>query len=246
MSSRYVEILNEVHDLRPAAEYDMALAPPSTRLGLETRKTQAIRRTKELMEEYKQLIKDNSIYLFLQGNPENVSEFAAIAEEAADTIEINGRLWDTSVGAGWWNANDKRVGSLETVHRIQLLDEVRKVMVDLGLNEVQDPVVPHGIFVSSVDSCIDKVGELTLASSGPKFRLALLEQEAMVAALDIQWGGDTEQPVVFLVTNGTEAEAIALREVNQRVFVEDASKEVTDEEVKKKLKKIVKFVKSTK
>lgn len=248
--SRYVEIQKEILTETPFANKEISLVPHNVRTGVESRKNQAIVKLQELKAEFQKLISDNAVYVFLlNGDSEHKAEFSNLMEEEADAISLPfGIPFDTKVGFGWWDANGQKAGELSTVHQIQILDELRKTMVDLNLKDVTSPVIPTGTFLTSASECVDFVRNLTTDQCGASFRLALLEEEAKQSALDVSWAGDTLQPVIFTVdsTNAKEAAAISSLKPNRVVTVDLSVNKITPESVKKVLSKIVSGVKKSK
>ena len=248
--SRYVEIQKEILTETPFAEKEISLVPYNVRTGVESRKNQAIIKLQELKAEFQKLIADNAVYVFLlNGELEQKVEFSQLLEDETDSIPlVDGVTFDNKVGQGWWDANGHRPSELSTVHQIQILDELRKVMVDLDLKDVPSPTIPTGTFLTSAQECVDYVKNLTTDQCGAPFRLALLEDEAKKAALDVAWAGDTLQPVIFTVEHATakEAAAIASLKPNRVVTVDLSVNKATPESVKKVVGKIVSAVKKSK
>jgi hypothetical protein len=248
--SRYVEIQKEILTETPFANKEISLVPYSVRTGVESRKNQAIIKLQELKAEFQKLISDNAVYVFaLNGDSDQKAEFSQLLEDEADSISLpNGIPFDAEVGVGWWYANGQKAGELSTVHQIQILDELRKTMVDLNLKDVTSPVIPTGTFLTSEAGCVEFVRTLTTDQCGASFRLALLEEEAKQSALDVSWAGDTLQPVIFTVenTNAKEAAAISSLKPNRVVTVDLSVNKLSPEFVKKVLSKIVSGVKKSK
>lgn len=248
--SRYVEIQKEILTETPFAEKEISLVPHNVRTGVESRKNQAIIKIQELKAEFQKLIADNAVYVFLLGgDSDQKTEFSQLLEEEADAISLpNGVPFDTKVGLGWWDANGQKAGELSTVHQIQILDELRKAMVDLNLKDVTSPVIPTGSFLTSASECVDFVRNLTTDQCGAAFRLALLEDEAKQSALDVSWAGDTLQPIIFTLesTNAKEAAAITSLKPNRAVTVDLSVNKLSPEFVKSVVKKIVSGVKKSK
>lgn len=242
--SRFVEIEQEIKSLTPFANIELGMVPASTRTGVESQKNQSINKISELEAEYKSLIEKNAVFVVLKGKPEFIGEFVTEAIGSFDALTIAPTLWDIEVGESWWAAQGKRAGLIDTVHTIQLLDAIRKTMVDLKLEEVETPNVPRNIALNNVDDCIDTVKSVTTVQCGGKFRKALWLNEAYYQARTANWGGDTNQPILFLVTDSTDEETNAVSSVYERTFsINVTAKTVSEKGVENALTAIAKKLK---
>jgi hypothetical protein len=243
--SKYVQISDEIDQLKPMANLVMDTVPYQNRTGFESVKNQAISRIAQLEEDFAKLVKDNAVYVFLEGNPQLISDFANEAHEQFDALTIDASAWDQKVGGGWWKANGEKSGTIDTVHTIQLLDELRHTMVDLKMTEVETPNVPRNISLNSEKECVDTVKEITTVQCGADFRFALLQHEAVKSARDNRWAGDTGQPILFTVTNSSAAERHAISLLTPRSFSVTVTK-FSEKGVESVLTGIAKKLKSTK
>jgi hypothetical protein len=242
--SRFVEIEKEINNLKPLANIEMGIVPAATRTGVESLKNQSINRIAELETEYKQLVEKNAVFVVLKGKPEYIGEFIQEAQVSFDALTVNASIWDIEVGNTWWEAQARKSGLIDTVHTIQLLDAIRKTMVDLKLEEVETPNVPRNIALNNVDDCIDTVKSVTTVQCGGKFRKALWLDEAYHVAMAAGWQGETNQPILFLVCDSTDEEANAVASVYEKTFIINVTaKTVTEKGVENALTTIAKKLK---
>lgn len=243
--SKYVQIMDEIDQLKPMANLVIDTVPYQNRTGFESVKNGAITRTAELEADFAKLVTDNAVYVFLDGPESLVKEFATEGAENFDTITVSASTWDKSVGRSWWKANGEKAGGIDTVHTIQLLDSLRHTMVDLKLTEVETPNVPSSTWIGSEEDCAKLVKAITTAQCGGAFRLALLQDEAVKWARAIRWAGDTSQPILFIVLDSSADERLAIGNITKRAFNLSVTK-LTEKGVENALTNIIKRLKSSK
>lgn len=243
--SKYVQIVDEIDQLKPMANLVMDTVPYQNRTGFESVKNQAVTRTAELEAEFAKLVADNAVYVFVDGSPVLTLDFASEASENFDALSVDASYWDSEVGTQWWKANGEKAGGIDTVHTIQLLDSIRHAMVDLKMTEVETPNVPSSVWLSSQKECVDTVKSITTTQCGGAFRLALLQHEAVQSARRNRWAGDTDQPILFIVLNSSPEERLAIGNQTKRAFNVSITKK-TEKGVENVLTNIVKKLKSSK
>jgi hypothetical protein len=243
--SKYVQISDEIDQLKPMANLVMDTVPYQNRTGFESVKNQAVTRTAELEAEFAKLVADNAVYVFLDGPDSVVKEFTTEAAEEFETITLSANTWDKSVGSSWWKANGEKAGGIDTVHTIQLLDSLRHTMVDLKLTELETPNVPSSAWIGSEEDCTKLVKSITTAQCGGVFRLALLQDEAVKWARALRWAGETNQPIMFIVLDSSPEERQAVGNMTKRAFNLSVTK-LTEKGVENALANIVKRLKSSK
>jgi hypothetical protein len=242
--SRYAEIEKEINNLKPLANIEVATVPYNSRTGVESLKNQSITQIETLTKEYAELVKKNAVFVVLDGSDNAVDEFVEEASASFDALSIDATTWDSVVGEGWWEALGKQSGLTNTVHVIQLLDAIRKTMVDLSLTEVETPNIPQNVAVNSEQDAIGIVHSVTTSQCGGSFRSALWLDEAVHTASVAGWSGEDNQPILFLVKNASPEEATAVSSVFPKTYtIKVSAKTVSEKGVENALTNIAKKLK---
>jgi hypothetical protein len=245
-------IVAEIKQVRPVAAIDLEIVNPKVRVGMESQKRAAQQKLEELEVEYEKTVWDNAVFVVPvnEKSKDHVSQLVMHADAVGEFMPVNYMAWDFQVGNGWWDANGQKAQNIDTVHTIQLLDAVRKTMVDLKLAAVDTPTVPRQIALNSVEDCANTIKSVTTSGCGVNFRLALLQAESATTAKKFEWGGNDGQPVPFVLLNATDADIALLSSAAPNKFykfdLSGVKEEVTEEFVANKLEKIAKSYKKSK
>lgn len=198
-------ILNRIDQLKTTANQELTGGDPRTYIGRATAKAQAAELLPDAIAEYMQGLRKVTSALIVLGTPEATKQFAAIAEQEGQTINVNGaRLYEVIAAELSPTLDSSGLGLNQSSLLDQTVDEIGQSL------EVDPPNVQFAktYFVQSQQDVVNAVRETLRAQLGDVMNLLFIEKDAMRIAADKRYN-QSVVPVVITGLTKDEADNMA-------------------------------------
>lgn len=198
-------ILNRIDQLKTTANQELTGGDPRTYIGRATAKAQAQELLPDAIAEYMQGLRKVTSALIVLGEPEATKQFAAIAEQEGQTINVNGaKLYEVIAAELSPTLDSSGLGLTQSSLLDQTVDEIGQSL------EVDPPNVQFTktYIVKSEQDVVNAVRETLRAQLGDVMNLLYIEKEAMRIAADKRYN-QSVVPVVITGLTKDEADNMA-------------------------------------
>jgi hypothetical protein len=198
-------ILNRIDQLKTTANQELSGGDPRTYIGRATAKAQAQELLPDAIAEYMQGLRKVTSALIVLGEPEATKQFATIAEQEGQTVNVNGaRLYEVIAAELSPTLDSSGLGMTQSSLLDQTVDEIGQSL------EVDPPNVQFTktYVVQSEQDVVNGVRETLRAQLGDVMNLLFIEKDAMRIAADKRLN-QSVVPVVITGLTKDEADNMA-------------------------------------
>lgn len=198
-------ILNRIDQLKTTANQELSGGDPRTYIGRATAKAQAQELLPDAIAEYMQGLRKVTSALIVLGDSEAAKQFATIAEQEGQTVNVNGaKLYEVIAAELSPSLDSSGLGLNQSSLLDQTVDEIGQSL------ELDPPNVQFTktYIVNSEQDVINGVRETLRAQLGDVFNLLYIEKEAMRVAAEKRYN-QSVVPVVITGLTKDEADNMA-------------------------------------